>query len=121
LTVVLDASAFLALLLDEPGRDYVDQALVNAAISTVNLCEVLSRIVRLGKQPGRVLDNVAATELAVIPFETLHAERAAELIRHVTSKGLSLGDRACLALVVLGAENAPFSPGEHADLGTARP
>ena len=93
--VVLDASALLAFLLDEPGADVVEQAILEgAAISTVNLAEVLTRQADLGGEPGFTIPDT----LTVEPFTVDDAIVSARLRTRTKALGLSLGDRACLAL-----------------------
>ncbi len=97
-TVVLDASALLALLLGEPGAERVEGALGDARMSVVNMAEVASHFHRLG-MPSNLVDRM----LRPLPVTLVPA--AAELcweagrLRAVTADaGLSLGDGFCLAL-----------------------
>jgi ribonuclease VapC len=71
------------------------------AISAVNWAEVLSRLGELGMDPtveGRRLTKLARGRLTIVPFDADHAEEAARLRPLTRHLGLSLGDRACLAL-----------------------
>jgi len=101
---VLDASAVLAYLRNERGSDVVRTALRSrAAISAVNWAEALSKLADLGEDPElaarRLFDQgLAGTALLVWPFEEEHARRAAGLRNQTRALGLSMGDRACLAL-----------------------
>lgn len=102
---VLDASALLAYLQDEPGADAVEVRLTaGAAISTVNWSEVLAKVMEAGAAATERLEHLVeeggglAELLAVTPFLRRDAERAAALQAVTRSRGLSLGDRACLAL-----------------------
>lgn len=98
MTAAIDASALLALLFDEPGAERVaDQIAAGAAISTVNLSEVATVLVRHAQSPETVLAPVRQ-QLAVEPFSDADAIAAAVLYPKTASAGLSLGDRACLAL-----------------------
>jgi ribonuclease VapC len=101
--IVLDASALLAILNDEPGAEKLTSQLdllSDAAISTVNLAEVHSKLV------GHGIDEEEAWEAALSPvrevmvFTSEQARIAGGLISRTRSLGLSLGDRACLALAV---------------------
>jgi ribonuclease VapC len=95
---VLDASALLALLFAEPGAERVADAIAQSAvISTVNLSEVAALLVRRGQDPDKTLDPVRE-QVAVEPFTADDALSAARFLPHTAQKGLSLGDRACLAL-----------------------
>lgn len=103
-TTVLDASAFLAYLRDEPGAEAVADAVAGgAAISTVNLAEVLSRAADRGADPRRLAHRLTERGLldgaiAVEPLTTADAVEIARLRPLTRDHGLSLGDRACLAL-----------------------
>lgn len=96
---VLDSSALLALALNEPGAEAVRQALAaGAALSTVNLTEILTRLLDLGGSVEQSSELVLALNPVVVEFGHLHASIAAGLRTHTRELGLSLGDRACLAL-----------------------
>jgi ribonuclease VapC len=101
---VLDASALLAYLGNETGADLVADAISGgASISTVNLAEVLSTLATRGKDPGDVISDLSARGLfggaiTIEPFTTADAAEAARLRPLTRSAGLSLADRACLAL-----------------------
>jgi len=103
-SAVLDASALLAYLRDELGADVVaDAVATGAAISTVNLGEVLSRVADRGRDPARVVRQMTDRGLlegaiAVEPFTSADAIEVARLRPLTRDLGLSLGDRACLAL-----------------------
>ncbi len=106
MTVVLDASALLAYLNDEPGAERVETILpTGAAISAANWAEVLSKTADVGLEPARLVSGLADSgllggALRIEPLLRQDAERMAEL-RPLTRKlGLSLGDRACLALAI---------------------
>ena len=95
---VLDASALLALLFAEPGAERVADVIAEGAvISTVNLSEVATLLVRHGQEPEKTLAPVRE-QVAVELFTPEDALTAAKLSPLTTPKGLSLGDRACLAL-----------------------
>jgi ribonuclease VapC len=95
---VLDASALLAMLHLEPGADIVERAVDRAAISTVNWSEVCQRSVARGIETDGLRADVQALGLEIVPFTADDAERAAVFWPLTRSLGLSLGDRACLAL-----------------------
>ena len=96
---VLDASALLAYLLDEPGADRVEQALAtDAVVGSVNLAEVLSKLADAGEDPEASMDAIGALPLELIPFDGDLALESALLRPSTSSAGASLGDRACLAL-----------------------
>ena len=96
--VVLDASAVLALINEEPGGETVDALLDHATISAVNWSEVIAVLVDAGFAVERASTRIAALGLAVIAFDQPQA-LAAGALRAVTRRaGLSFGDRACLGL-----------------------
>lgn len=98
MTAVVDASALLAVLFDEPGALVVAEVIADGAtVSTVNLAEVATVLTRNHRDPETVLDPVRA-QLEVEPFTDSDALAVAALYPQVSAKGLSLGDRACLAL-----------------------
>lgn len=95
---MLDASAVLAMLRGEPGGEKVFELLPRAIISAVNYAETVSKLIDLGASRQEAAEVVEEFALQVA---TLDAEAAldAGLLRESTrAKGLSLGDRACLAL-----------------------
>ncbi len=98
MTIVLDASAVLALLHSEPGADSVREVLANAAISAVNLSEVVARLTDQGFDDNIVIGDVNALPVQVHAMDAAQAWRAGLLRRKTQAHGLSLGDRACLAL-----------------------
>ena len=98
MTVVLDASAVLVLVLDEPGADTVTEVLPEAVLSAVNLAEVLSKLSDRGIDAATLADHLAAAGVQVEPMIESDAGVVAELRRLDASRVLSLGDRCCLAL-----------------------
>ena len=97
MTTLLDASALLAAVNDEVGASRVAECLRDAAISTVNLAEVASKLADFGWQERETEELVADLQLAVVPFERADSFAAARLKLRASRLGLSLGDRACLA------------------------
>lgn len=95
---VLDASALLAWLWDEPGADVVDPLLRNAIMSAVNWSEAGQKLARRGSVPRTALHRVTVLGVTVVGFTPDDALTAADLWAPTRSAGLSLGDRACLAL-----------------------
>jgi ribonuclease VapC len=104
LAPVLDASALLAHLRDEPGADVVAEAIASGAvISTVNLAEVFSRAADRGADPAKLAAELTQSGLldgaiTVEPFTAADAIDAGRLRPLTRDAGLSLGNRACLAL-----------------------
>jgi ribonuclease VapC len=102
--IVLDASAVLALLNAEPGADEVAAVLPQAVLCSVNRSEVLSRLLDWGLSPEEARFALQALELPCHSFDDSLADIAANLRPATRKHGLSLGDRACLALALqLGA------------------
>lgn len=100
-SIVLDASALLALLNNEPGADKLTPELLNtAASSTVNLAEVQAKLVARGIDPDEAWEATVAPIRASVDFTAEHARLAGTLATQTRSLGLSLGDRACLALAL---------------------
>jgi ribonuclease VapC len=97
--IVLDASALLAVLNSEPGADKLTpELLITAVSSTVNLAEVQSKLVTRGLSPDRAWAAALVPVEEAIPFTSEHAKAAGRMIAEMRPLGLSLGDRACLAL-----------------------
>src|SRR5689334_21089086 len=95
---VLDASALIALLSEEPGAAKVEPLLGRASISAVNWSEVLQRYRAHGVETTGKRESVEALGISFERFEAEDAEMVAELWQPTRSAGLSLADRACLAL-----------------------
>ncbi|MFN0166268.1 MAG: type II toxin-antitoxin system VapC family toxin [Bryobacteraceae bacterium] len=94
---VLDASALLASLFDEPGAGVVDASLAEAVMSALNYSEVIARQVRSGEKLEAAIRNVDDLDLPIIPWDADLAREAGDLSTLAWTHGLSLGDRACLA------------------------
>jgi PIN domain nuclease of toxin-antitoxin system len=95
---VLDTSAVLALLLDEPGAEVVQATLPGALLSAVNLAEVVSKLCERGMPAEQAALAVETIGVEIIPFDGTQARLTGALRPATRSYGLSLGDRACLAL-----------------------
>lgn len=100
-SVVFDASAILALLLQEPGAEKLTDGIIDkAVVSTVNLAEVQTKLVSRGYDPDEAWEDALDQVAAVEPLTSDQAKTAGTLIRSTQPFGLSLGDRACLALAI---------------------
>ena len=100
--VVLDASALLAILNQEPGGETLTPELLSvAAISTVNLAEVHGKLVGRGLHPDDAWEAALSPIREAVPLTAEHAKLVGDLVAQTRSLGLSLGDRACLALGLL--------------------
>jgi len=93
--IVLDASALLALIQNEKGGEIIKPLLSYSVMSTVNITEVLTALKRTSMDTTETLTLITDFISGIIPFDLEQAKYAAEL---QTYKGLSLGDRACIAL-----------------------
>ena len=102
---VLDASALLAVMLEERGAEKVRQLLPGAIVGAVNLAEVVAKLQERGAPDENIDRNIARLDLPVIPFDAAQAMTTGKLRAPTRSAGLSLGDRACLALAI--ARGAP--------------
>ena len=96
--IIADASAVLALLKQEPFGRFDHRRLFQAIISAVNLSEVLERLCSGGLSESEADEAVATLNLRVQHFDEPQARLAAYLRPRTRGAGLSLGDRACLAL-----------------------
>jgi len=95
---VLDASAVLAMLNDEPGGERAAVAIDSSVISAVNLAEVAAALVRRGNSASQARAILEALALTVVPVDEAMAIEAG-LMRQITDRaGLSLADRFCLVL-----------------------
>jgi PIN domain nuclease of toxin-antitoxin system len=99
-SVVFDASALMALLRGETGAGKAAAALDVAVISSVNLAEVQTKLVDAGMSEEAAWRHIAWIGCATVAFNDDHARVAGSLIRVTHPFGLSLGDRACLALAI---------------------
>jgi PIN domain nuclease of toxin-antitoxin system len=103
---VLDASAFLAYLGDEQGAAEVEEAIaVGACLSSINWAEVLSKLSDRGKSPQTTLKELSAEGLIngaieLFPFTADDALSVAQLRNKTKAIGMSLADRACIALAL---------------------
>lgn len=99
--VVLDASALLAILNQEPGAEKLTPELLSAAaISTVNLAEVQGKLVGRGLAPDDAWEAALSPVREAASFTPEHARLVGDLVAQTRPLGLSLGDRACLALAL---------------------
>jgi len=96
--VVLDASAVLARVLGEPGGERVEAVLAGACVCAVNYGEVVGKLVDFGVPVETAGAAARELRLEVVPFDEADATDAGLLRATTRGFGLSLGDRACLAL-----------------------
>lgn len=116
MTAVLDASAVLTLLFREPGHETVADLLEGSVISAVNWSEVVQKLAQRGvPEPAAVTAGLLGLGATVVPFDRRDAEAAAHLSPAGRARGLSLGDRACLAV----AQALPHAVAVTADVAWA--
>lgn len=119
MTIVFDASVALALLWNEAGIEDAVQRRSHAVISAVNFAEVVSKLGDRGFAEKDAREIASGLGLPVMPFDTRLAMDTGLLRPATRHAGLSLGDRACLALA--RSLNAPVMTADRAwadlDLG----
>jgi ribonuclease VapC len=100
---VMDSSAILAILRGEPGCDYVQELLQSeeCSISSVNMAELGSKLIDYGLPPEEFPRIARQLQIDIIDFNTMQSIQSAQIRKITRSAGLSLGDRACVALAQL--------------------
>lgn len=112
---MLDASALLAILNQEPGSEIFTEQfelLESARMSAVNVAEAYGKLVGVGIDPEEAWEAVTAPIPEIVEFDKDQAKIAGSLFPQTRSLGLSLGDRACLALAI--ALKAPVYTADRA-------
>jgi PIN domain nuclease of toxin-antitoxin system len=110
---VLDASAVLAIVFNEPGKERLTAEILDrSVVSTVNLAEVQGKLIKKGFASEEAWWIAVHLVASVEPFVPDHARIAGDLITVTERFGLSLGDRSCLALAI--ALHAPVYTTEQA-------
>ena len=112
MSIVYDSSAVLAILLDEPGARRAGETLDDGVLSAVNASEVVARLIDQGAKDDDARGALQGLDLAIRPFDESLAVVAGLLRRSTRRRGLSLGDRACLALAL--RERAPVLTADRA-------
>lgn len=95
---VLDSSAIMALLRRERGAEIVEARLQDGLVSAVNYAEVIGKLIDLGAPAEVAVATAGRLGVAVVVLDEIVATRAGVLRGTTRARGLSLGDRACLAL-----------------------
>ncbi len=100
-SLVLDASAIMAVVNAEPGyENLTEELLARAVASTVNLAEVQTKLVSRGWPSETAWQDANSPIKEAVAFEPEHARMAGDLVARTKHLGLSLGDRACLSLAM---------------------
>lgn len=94
----LDASALLAFLREEPGGERVSPLLADSVMSTVNLSEVIAHFISNGTPEISAREILSSLQVTWIDFDSEQANAIAAMLPAARAFGLSLGDRACIAL-----------------------
>jgi ribonuclease VapC len=97
---VYDTSALLAIILDEPGAEVAKATIANAMMSTVNVAEIVSRALDKGIPVEKTERFLMSHGIEFVDFDAEMARTAGAMRTATRSRGLSLGDRACLALAI---------------------
>jgi ribonuclease VapC len=97
---VWDASALLLVLNEEPGWEALAAEIGEAVVSSVNLSEVVAKLADAGVPEDVLRESLAALPVEIVTFGEEDAYTAGLLRRATRSRGLSLGDRACLSLAL---------------------
>jgi PIN domain nuclease of toxin-antitoxin system len=104
--IVLDASAIMAIIQNEAGHEKLTiELLAGSSCSSVNLAEVQAKLVSQGWTQDDAWEDATGPVDEIVPFDAQQAKTSGDLITQTNPFGLSLGDRACLALGI--ALNAP--------------
>ena len=98
MSVVLDASALLAYLQNEPRSEIIDNVLSHSIMSSVNWSEVVQKAIAKQIDIDGMRQELEILGLVIVPFTLEEAELTANLWKITQQYGLSLGDRACLSL-----------------------
>jgi ribonuclease VapC len=98
--VIADSSALIALLKGEPGATVVANNRDRLSVSSVNYCETLQYLIRIGHPAERAVLLTRNLKIPVVAASSEHGARAASLQNLTRSYGLSLGDRFCIALAL---------------------
>jgi ribonuclease VapC len=97
---VFDSSALLALIQNERGAEKVRSLVSECIMGSVNFAEVVSTMNHDGYEADQIEQILGEYNISVIPFDQVQATAAGNMRRSTRHLGLSLGDRACLALAL---------------------
>jgi PIN domain nuclease of toxin-antitoxin system len=101
--IVFDSSAIIALFAKEKGYEFIKKHMKNAIISSVNIAEVYKYCIEVQNLTEDESKNlIELLDIKIIDFTNDQALITAKLVNKTKKYGLSLGDRACIALAMLG-------------------
>lgn len=103
---VLDSSAILAVIFEEPGSEVVAPLLKDGLVSSVNFAEVTTKLAEKKILTRDSVEDLKNLGFDVIDFDVEQAAKVGELRPLTKHLGLSLGDRCCLALAILRGTTA---------------
>src|SRR5688572_29148469 len=95
---VLDSSAILTVLQAERGAERISRVMDRSLVCVVNEGEVISVLIKNGSSPEDAIDLVSGLHYELVDLDRNLARRAGALWKEMKPRGLSLGDRCCLAL-----------------------
>jgi ribonuclease VapC len=98
---LLDASALLAIVFEEKGRDQVHKILHKCAMSAVNLTEAIGKIAQRGASLDEAWDHISALEIPILSYDEATAREAVRFCDLAWTRGMSLGDRVCIATALI--------------------
>ncbi|OJX10424.1 MAG: hypothetical protein BGO77_02295 [Caedibacter sp. 37-49] len=96
--VILDASALLVLLKNEPGADMIEPLLGRIIMSSISVSEVAASLLNSDMTLQECQEAILPFISTIVPFNEEQAFLAAELEKQIKDYDLSLADKACLAL-----------------------
>ncbi len=98
--MILDASAVLALLNNEPGAEEVRAVIGNAEMSAVNVAEVAGKLADAGMPDAHIM-RALAIGFDTLPFGEDEIALMSSIRKATKKHGLSLGDRCCLVTALV--------------------
>ena len=100
---LLDTSALIVLLKKESGYEVIENVIASSAISSVNLSELVAVLTRSGVSEQDIDEIISDLVPEIVPFYEAISIKTGKLAKLTQNYGLSLGDRACIALgITLG-------------------
>jgi ribonuclease VapC len=115
--IVLDSSALIASVFKEPGYERIGDFGGPVFVSAVNMTETRARLIDKGMEPDEIEESLDVISKTVVDFTDADAKSAAGLRTATRRAGLSLGDRACLALAIEKGGKAVTADRVWAELG----